>query len=320
MTRVLITGAGGAAATVLLKHLRGKVDLIAADIDPHAAGLYLVPEGCRALLPRGDDPNFGRALLELARRTNADVVIPTVDAELLPAAQLRREFAGALLLAPACTLSLCLDKLRLARFVAASAPAAQEWTSTLAPEWQFPIIAKPRSGSGGRGVVLLRTREEYDAYLPDDPDGTMIQEFLPGAEYSVDVFAAKDGHVVAAVPRERLKVDSGVAVACRTVHDNTLERMARSIAARVGLRGVANLQFRRGANGTPKLIEINPRFPGTLSLTIRAGVDIPQLCLDEWAGRTIPRWVQFRECTIVRTWEDTEVDAFVEAAPKRRSA
>ena len=48
-------------------------------------------------------------------------------------------------------------------------------------------------------------------------DGTLlVQEFVPGEEYSVDVLASRDGRIAAAVPRARLKVDSGIAVAART--------------------------------------------------------------------------------------------------------
>ena len=52
-----------------------------------------------------------------------------------------------------------------------------------------------------------------------------MQEHLPGPEYSLDVLARADGHVAAVVPRERLKVDSGIAVTGRTLHDEALETL-----------------------------------------------------------------------------------------------
>ena len=46
-TRVLVTGAGGPAAIAAMRSLGADptVELIAADMDPWAAGLYLVPPG-----------------------------------------------------------------------------------------------------------------------------------------------------------------------------------------------------------------------------------------------------------------------------------
>jgi hypothetical protein len=51
--RVLVTAAGGPAAIAAMKSLRAEdsVQLIAADMDPWAAGLYLTPE--RTLVPAG---------------------------------------------------------------------------------------------------------------------------------------------------------------------------------------------------------------------------------------------------------------------------
>ncbi len=312
--RILITGAGGAAAVVLLESLRDVAELYAADIDVHAAGLYLVPEERRVLLPRGDDPAFARTLHACCRRLGIDVLIPTVDSELLPVARMRRSFEAvgvALMLAPMDVLATCLDKLELAETVPGVSVRSACFDKTFDPNaWRFPLILKPRSGSGGRGVRLVRSREELRA-IPRD-ERLLVQQYLPGEEYSVDVLVSSKGDVVAAVPRARLKVDSGVAVAATTVHDPQLESLARWTARQVGIRGVANLQFRRDELGRPKLIEINARFPGTMSLTIAAGVDMPHLWLEETLGGEVPAGpLPFRRCAIVRTWQDHVVDSWV---------
>jgi hypothetical protein len=71
------------------------------------------------------------------------------------------------------------------------------------------------------------------------------QEFLPGPEYSIDVLADATGNVLAAVPRARIRVDSGVSVAGRTVHDPELEDFGRQVALATGLTYVANVQCKR---------------------------------------------------------------------------
>jgi carbamoyl-phosphate synthase large subunit len=119
--RVLVTGAGGPAAIAAMKSLRAEesVQLIAADMDPWAAGLYLTGE--RTLVPAGAAPEFTAVLLDRCRALGVDVVLPTVDAELLPLARAREEFAAAgvaLLLAPAAALDIILDKLTLAEHCA----------------------------------------------------------------------------------------------------------------------------------------------------------------------------------------------------------
>lgn len=124
----------------------------------------------------------------------------------------------------------------------------------------------------------------------------------------MDVIADAAGEVVAAVPRTRARVDSGVAIAGRTVHDDDLEQTATAIAKAIGLVGVANVQLRRDRKGRAVLLEVNPRFPGALPLTIAAGVDIPSLVADLFLGRDIPAKVPFREIAFVRFLEDVIVD------------
>lgn len=124
----------------------------------------------------------------------------------------------------------------------------------------------------------------------------------------MDVIADASGAVVAAVPRTRARVDSGVAIAGRTVHDEELESAAASIARAIGLVGVANVQLRRDRAGRAVLLEVNPRFPGALPLTIAAGVDIPSLVADLFLGREIPSKIPFREVASVRFLEDVILD------------
>ena len=91
--------------------------MLAGDIDPFAAGLYIVEAERRSILLRGDDPRFTDHLLERCRRDAVDVVVPTVDTELLPLARRRADFAAigtTLVLASEKTLETCLDKWVLA--------------------------------------------------------------------------------------------------------------------------------------------------------------------------------------------------------------
>ena len=321
--RVLVTGAGGPSGVSILRAMEGEpVTMLAADIDPFAAGLYLVAPDRRAILPRGDDPLFADQLLERCRRDGVDVVVPTVDTELLPLAERREDYAAAgvaLVLASEETLGACLDKWALA----ARCRGHVRVPETLLVDAAFdpapialPVIVKPRSGSGSRGIRLVERRAELEAL---ERDGTLlVQEHLPGAEYSLDVLARADGHVAGVVPRERLKVDSGIAVTGRTLHDEGLETFARTVARRIALTTVANVQVKLDAAGVPALLEVNPRFPGTMPLTVAAGIDMPRLAIGEALGRPIPEGpLPFADIAMVRYLQE-RFFAFGEIAELQR--
>src|SRR3954447_8361683 len=307
--RVLVTGAGGPAGVAVIRSLlrRGDVEVFAADMDRWASGLYLVAAPHRRLVPAGRAPDFVDVVRQLCADDAIDVLFPTPDVELPLLAAVGEALSGPILASPSLpTLETCLDKLALARACARTVRVPRTellGTPPAVAGWDFPVIVKPRRGAGSRGVRLVGTRAELDAVHDADED-LLVQELLPGDEYSVDVLAGLDGSVIAAVPRARLRVDSGVAVAGVTVHDEVLIATASAVARAVGLTTVANVQLKYDAAGVPGLLEVNPRFPGAMPLTIAAGVDMPSLTLDAVLGRPLPDHVDFEEIANVRYLED----------------
>ena len=318
MHRTLVTGAGGPAAICFLRAQDAFDGFYMADMDPLAPGLFLVPEDRRVILPAGKAPEFIEHLLDCCRFLGITRLVPTVDAELLPIARQAARFEALgiqLVLSPLEALETCLDKLRLHLRCRRLVPSPATVLAGRAPTATGPWIAKPRSGSGSRGIRMVDASTL--ASVPADGNW-LIQECLPGAEYSVDVLIGPNGEALAAVPRERLRVDSGVATVARTVKDPQLQRLALDAAQLVGIRGVANVQLKRDANGMPKLMEINPRFPGTMALTVEAGANLPKLVMDIAEDKTVtsPEW---KETAMVRTFSETFVDPALFAAVDKAS-
>ncbi|WP_327658392.1 ATP-grasp domain-containing protein [Streptomyces sp. NBC_00483] len=191
-----------------------------------------MPACLPACLPACHAPHFAEAVLTMCRRYAVDVVVPTVGSELVALARAADSFAeaGVRVLVPSAEgLETCLDKWRLAE--ACEGRVRQPVTRLIGPagvpgadfEGGFPAIAKPRTGSGSRGVTVVERPEDL-ARLPQD--GTyLLQEMLPGTEYSVNVLTNADGRVVAAVPRARDKTDSGIVVAGSVLHDPELSAL-----------------------------------------------------------------------------------------------
>lgn len=326
--RVLVTGIGGPAAQGFIKAFpHGEVDWVVADMDPAMPGFQLFDPDRRAIVPRGEEPGFADSLLAIALQARVDAVVPTVDTELLPLARARGRFEEAgirVLVASESTLETCLDKLRLMDRLAGwiRVPTSAAVDESLDPtRFAGPVVTKPRSGSGGRGI---RLHESIAAIGPDVPrDGShLVQDLLPGEEYSIDVLATGGGRVIAAVPRHRIRTDSGIATVARTVADQRLQDYGAAIAKALELTTVANVQVKLDEDGHPRLLEVNPRFPGTMSLTVAAGVNMPRLALFDLLGGMLPERLPFKEAVMVRTWSDTLVDptTFAHAGLMERAA
>ncbi len=95
----------------------------------------------------------------------------------------------------------------------------------------------------------------------------LVMEYLPGPERSVDGLAER-GELVACVVRRKEHGSQFIE------HNPRLEEVARRLAARLGLTGLFNAQF-RDRGGEPHLLEINPRMSGGLPLACRSGLNLP---------------------------------------------
>lgn len=303
--KILITGAGGASAISIWKSLRQE-EVFMADADPCAAGLYLVPKSRRFIIPNAEHPSFIPTLLSLCKSLNIQILMVTVDAELIPCSEAVAEFTRlqvALPLSGVDVLKLCRDKYALLHHCSSTILTANARllnNQLIIHDEEFPLFAKPRFGAGSRGVLLVKNRQSLLA-LPQD-SSYLLQTYLPGEEYSIDVLMSKKGEPIAAVPRVRMKIDSGIAVAARTIQDASLCALAVQVAAVVGIKFVANIQFKLDKQGQYNLLEINPRFPGTLPLTIQAGVDMPKLLLDDLHNTLLlkPGLLPYQEVMVVR--------------------
>jgi len=131
----------------------------------------------------------------------------------------------------------------------------------------------------------------------------MIQEFAEGPEYSIDVMVAEDGEVKAAVPRLRMRTDSGVSVTGMVELNQEVIDYVHEVIQEVGLTYMANVQVILTNDG-PRLIEINPRCSGGLTLVIESGADTPLMSVKEMMGQEVETANDIKEIAMVRMFTE----------------
>lgn len=151
-------------------------------------------------------------------------------------------------------------------------------------EIEFPVIIKPHKSSGTRGIKYIVSPEELPYIYNDVLDKygeTMIQEFIPhGGAYGVSVLFNK-GEPRAVFTHKRLReypTSGGPSTLRESIRYPEIEKYALDLLKALNWHGVAMVEFRIDArDGKTKLMEVNPRFWGSLPLAIYAGVDFPYL-------------------------------------------
>ncbi|GAB3212452.1 ATP-grasp domain-containing protein [Marinactinospora thermotolerans] len=308
---IVVTTAGSAPTSGTILHLRRQgYRVVATDIDPSAPGLYLSDRGY--LVPPGDTDDYLPEIRGICLKENAAALIPLVDEELITVTELEDE--GVAVLAPRRDfISTCLDKLVLMeRLEAAGIPipatrTATEWTDDL----EFPVVVKPRSGRGSRGVAVCGSAAEVRRLINDGPYSAgdlIIQERITGPEYTVSVVVWRDGRVQAVVSKEVI-LKRGVTKFAVTRRDERVSEVCREVQRVLRADGPFNVQLALDSSGLPRIFEINPRFSSTAPLTIASGVDEIGGLLRQALGDASALSDTWREgLVMVRRWADEFVD------------
>jgi len=171
-------------------------------------------------------------------------------------------------------------------------PRGADELQRLSRRIEYPCVLKPRRGAGAIGIRYARSSPDFMAFhtmvgCEKDPVYDLafpvIQECVPDEIHDVCALF-NQGKPVASLTQKRLKMvptRGGVGVLNETTHEPKLRDRALAPLRKLGWHGPAQVEFKIDARDeSPKLMEVNGRFWGTLGLAIEAGVDLPYLtCL-----------------------------------------
>jgi carbamoyl-phosphate synthase large subunit len=283
--------------------------LVGTDVTRSAPAIHEVD--IAEIIPPVSSPDYLTRLTDLVRRHAIRLLVPLTDLDLAllsRAAAALAEVGCTAAIAPEPVVETCRDKIAFARFVAeAGLPAIPSMSlDEFRASPFFPCFAKPISGSSAIGTRVLHSEDDLVTHVMAFGEELMLQAYIPGSEYTMDVYRRRDGVVCAVVPRQRLEVRAGEVAKGITVNDPQLIDAAMALIDHLpGLWGVFNLQCRRPAGGEPHFFELNPRFGGGAPLTIAAGVDLPRMLIAELTGQTVePRVGEFTDRLLMTRYDE----------------
>jgi len=133
----------------------------------------------------------------------------------------------------------------------------------------------------------------------------IIQEWLTGSEYLLDVVNNLDSRYVATLPKQKLSARAGEADAAETVDHPGLDYLGRQLGGRLGHVGILDVDV---VNVDDRLfvLDCNCRFGGGYPFSHVAGANIPAAIV-AWALGKEPDPVWFRICSGVRSVKGVDV-------------
>jgi D-aspartate ligase len=171
-------------------------------------------------------------------------------------------------------------------------------------ELRFPVVIKATHRDSrweGAGLTSKVVRVDDAAGLREalarlEPSGLdlIAQELVPGAEDRVEsyhVYVDADGEVAAEFTGRKIRTaphEFGMSTSLETTDDTGVVAIGREVVERLGFRGVAKLDFKRGPDGRLNLLEVNPRFTLWTHVGALAGVNLPAVVHADLTGRPRP--------------------------------
>jgi len=277
--------------------MKGK--LIAADITAASPAGHVADVS--EIVPTAGGIEYVPRLLDIVKKHRVSLVLPMTDLDIRSLSRQRAKFDAlgcSVMIGSEESIMLCRDKSSF-QDVLSSAGLATIRTMTL-EEFRtnpfYPCFVKPLRGSASVGTSVINNDKELKAHVATFGELLVVQEYVPGQEFTVDVFRDRKGEVHCVVPRLRMVIRSGEVEKGITVRDEHVIEATTKLASLLGdVWGVFCCQCKRETGGPPRFFEVNPRFGGGSPLSIAAGANLPRYVLQEVLGKPIDKDIDFQE-------------------------
>lgn len=306
--RVLVTNGKNRIAYNIIKSLaRLDVEIFCTDFVPRAmsnysrycTGYFVSPS------PFTQQKEYIECLKKKIQELKIDVLIP-VNEELFLIARHKMEFTNFVKLAiPDYDQILTAHNKEvwepIARKLGIAVPRTVELKyiadmSKPANGLKYPVLIKPKQGGGGWGICRVETDTQLHNYLTPEAmnnvptDRFIVQEFVNGETICVAMIFDQ-GRLRGKVAYRQVRdypIIGGQATCRLSIRNSEAERALETMLTALEWHGICQADFVVDRDtGTPYLIDINPRFWGSLVQGIASGVDFPAMAFELAKNGTI---------------------------------
>ena len=318
--KVLVSGASGIVGYGILRSLAGDDGgLINNGLLRIGTSIYedsVAPAFCEAfeLAPRTDSEAYIEWLLSVITRYQVDLLIPGIEADMIAWSENRKlieETGARLVLNKPDLVALCKDKWLFfealkANGIQSAIPSYLSGTfDELSDMLGLPFLLKPRRGFGAKGIVIVGSKEDFDAHRDRLGDILMAQPIVgkDSEEYTSSVFGDGEGGYYAAQTLRRELSSQGFTEKAEVVDTGLFESSLKQLCALFKPIGPTNFQYRLTNDGE-KLLEINPRVSSSTSIRAAFGYNESLMSLQYFLKSIKPSQPSIRRGKAVRYTEE----------------
>lgn len=246
------------------------------------------------IVPSVDDSDYIPCLLEICRKDNVKAMLSLLDKDVMSVAQaspLFREIGVVPLIVDFSVAQTCDNKYAMYEFLVTNgfkcARTYHTWRGFEFAynnnEIKFPVFIKPVVGDGSRGAMKCQDMKQLELYLSVNPR-SIIQEFMDGPEYDVDVYVDLISHrMVSIFAKEKLTAGIGGAFNAVSLKDEKIFALTDQLVRSLGATGPIDIDLFK-IDGEYYVGEVNPRLGANYIWAYSCGVDFAKLIINNING------------------------------------
>lgn len=291
--------------------------IIVTDNSSTAPALYFADK--QYIVPRITDPNYLEIILDICKKEDIKAITTLIDPEIAILADNRQRFldAGVIPLCPnKPSADLCFNKYEMFKYLTRKGIRTpltfhdlDEFKAAVADgRISFPVFMKPICGSGSVGAHRVNDMQTLEEDWHSGQHDYIIQELMTGGDCDADVYVDCISHkAVAAFSKRKIETRIGGASKTISYKDPKLFAFIREICEVLTFNGPLDMDFFI-KDGEYYLSEVNPRFGGAYIHAYGAGVDFPQLIINNINGITNADQIgRYEEDIVMMMYDDVVI-------------
>ncbi len=257
------------------------------------------------IMPSVFSDDYVDKLLDVCIKHQVDAVISLNDLELPILSKRKSEFTDigvSVIVSDYDIIDICFDKYKTSQYIESIGLLYPKTYLTIDQvlvavnngDIKYPLVVKPRWGSGSIGVEFVYNEEELClsyallkskiqrtmlSKVSNCDDNIIIQQKINGKEYGLDIINDFNGNFQSVVIKKKIAMRSGETDKAVTVKDQHIFKVGQRIAN--STKHIANIDCDIiEQDGCYYVLELNPRFGGGYPFSHEAGVNLPKAIVD----------------------------------------
>lgn len=290
---ILSSGTRNKIVQYFKSELNGSGKVVAADSSELAPALYEADKFY--IVPRIDEVGYLDRILKICKENQIKAVFSLIDPELTILAKNKERFLeiGTIpIVSNYNVVEMCFDKFEMFNFlienqfptILSYIEKKEFYKDIKNGKINYPVFVKPVTGSASFNITKVNSKEEIEI-LFNKYDNLMIQEYMSGKEYGIDVYIDMiSKEPVGIFMKEKIKMRAGETDKSISVKDKRLLKLVKEFVKKAGFKGIIDIDVFK-VNDEYYISEVNPRFGGGYPHAFECGVNVPRMIINNLKGK-----------------------------------